>query len=55
MDTHSHVIDWEGNPIIRLHLQRNIRDFSIDFDRKLLYGTEDVSENIYVYDIHDIV
>ncbi|MDR2086599.1 MAG: TolB-like 6-bladed beta-propeller domain-containing protein [Dysgonamonadaceae bacterium] len=46
-----HVIDWDGNPVAKLHLDKNIRDIHIDFNEKIIYGIEDESERVYKFNI----
>jgi hypothetical protein len=46
-----HVIDWEGNPVAKLHLDKNIRAIHVDFNQKVLYGIEDERERLYKFDL----
>jgi hypothetical protein len=48
------IIDWEGNPVAKLHLDKNIRDIHIDFNQKIIYGIEDESERIYKFDLSTV-
>ncbi|MCC8145817.1 MAG: TolB-like 6-bladed beta-propeller domain-containing protein, partial [Bacteroidales bacterium] len=46
-----HIIDWNGNPVSKLVLDRYVRYITVDTENKVLYGINDVSENLYKYDI----
>ena len=46
-----HVIDWDGNPIARLHLDKKITYFNIDFKQKIIYGLHEETEQLYMFSI----
>ncbi|WP_106829739.1 hypothetical protein [Parabacteroides pacaensis] len=45
-----HVISWSGEPLYRLCIKEDLRDFNINWNTKILYGI-DSNDIIYKYDI----
>ena len=52
--TEVRIISWEGEPIAKLHLNRNIRGMDVDATLSYLYGVESISESLYRFDIRDL-
>ncbi|GHV27018.1 hypothetical protein FACS1894176_08480 [Bacteroidia bacterium] len=50
-----HIIDWNGNPLYKLLLDREIEFFTIDFDNGFMYGTSPTEERVYRYYIEDMI
>jgi hypothetical protein len=50
-----HIIDWNGNPVCKLILDRRIKDFTMDFDNGFMYAVSEMEEQIYRYNISDIL
>ena len=48
-----HIIDWKGNPLGILSLDKYLRYINVDEDNKILYGIDDDSEKLYKYDISE--
>ncbi|MDR1339786.1 MAG: TolB-like 6-bladed beta-propeller domain-containing protein [Prevotellaceae bacterium] len=49
-----HIMDWNGNPVCKLILDRQIIDFTVDFDSGFMYAVSPLGEEmIYRYDIRD--
>jgi hypothetical protein len=48
-----HIIDWDGNPVCKLLLDRELFTFEID-DNGFMYGLENETERIYKYNTHQI-
>jgi hypothetical protein len=46
-----HIMDWNGNPVCKLILDRKIKDFTVDFDSGFMYAVSLEEERIYRYDI----
>jgi hypothetical protein len=50
-----HIMDWNGNPVCKLILDRQIIDFTVDFDSGFMYAVSLEEERIYRYDIRDML
>ncbi|MDR1170266.1 MAG: TolB-like 6-bladed beta-propeller domain-containing protein, partial [Prevotellaceae bacterium] len=50
-----HIMDWNGNPVCKLILDRKIKDFTVDFDNGFMYTVSLGEERIYRYDIRDML
>lgn len=49
------LFDWEGNPIVKIQVDRFITAFDIDFINGNLYTLDNQTDEIYKYDIHDML
>lgn len=49
------LFDWEGNPIVKIQVDRFITAFDIDFINGNLYTLDHQTDEIYKYDIHDML
>jgi hypothetical protein len=50
-----HIMDWNGNPVCKLVLDRQIITFTVDFDSGFMYTVTYGEERIYRYDLRDIL
>jgi hypothetical protein len=50
-----HIMDWNGNPVCKLILDRQIKNFTVDFDSGFMYAVSLGEERIYRYDIRDML
>ncbi|MDR1593634.1 MAG: TolB-like 6-bladed beta-propeller domain-containing protein [Prevotellaceae bacterium] len=50
-----HVIDWDGNPVCKLILDRMIKSLTVDFDAGFMYGVSSIEDRTYRYDIRNIL
>jgi hypothetical protein len=50
-----HIMDWNGNPVCKLILDRQIMNFTVDFDSGFMYAVSFEEERIYRYDIRDML
>ncbi|MDR1339981.1 MAG: TolB-like 6-bladed beta-propeller domain-containing protein [Prevotellaceae bacterium] len=50
-----HIIDWDGNSVCKLLLDRKLRDCTIDFDSGFMYAVSNTDEKTYRYDIRNIL
>jgi hypothetical protein len=49
------IMDWNGNPVCKLVLDRKIMNFTVDFDSGFMYAVSWEEERIYRYDIGDML
>lgn len=45
------IFDWDGNPIARIPIDRNIKSFDIDFSDNLMYAVDATEDKVVTYDI----
>jgi hypothetical protein len=50
-----HVMDWDGNPVCKLILDRNIKSLTVDFDAGFMYCVSSIEDRTYRYDIRNIL
>ncbi|MDR2027312.1 MAG: hypothetical protein LBQ01_07130, partial [Prevotellaceae bacterium] len=50
-----HIIDWDGNPVCKLILDRKLKSATVDFDAGFMYGVSEMEDRVYRYDIRDIL
>ena len=44
------VFDWSGNPVSELHLSKPINNMAFDAENSILYGQNELEEEIYKID-----
>jgi hypothetical protein len=49
------LFDWYGKPLAELKLDRHLTSFEIDFNTGLLYGLDYIKEELFSYDISNIL
>ena len=49
--TEVHIINWTGEPIAKLYLDRKIRGMDVDEFQNCLYGIEESTEHLYKFDL----
>lgn len=54
LSTEIHVLDWEGNPLMKLIIPQKIAKIALDEEQKLLYGMT-LSEQVFRYNVGEIL
>lgn len=53
--TEVHIINWEGEAIAKLLLDKKIRGIDVDRSQKYLYGIEESTEYLYKFDLNNLL
>lgn len=49
--TEVHIINWNGEPIAKLYLDKKIRGFDVDVSQNYLYGIEESTDHLYKFNL----
>ncbi|MCC8145130.1 MAG: TolB-like 6-bladed beta-propeller domain-containing protein [Bacteroidales bacterium] len=50
-----HILDWDGNPVCEIQLDKNVFQIALDQQKGLLYGIDEDTDLVYRFDIQPLL